>query len=244
MILVEKEVEWTGLKFSPDGKTILISTNGSMIRLIDAFSGSNLQTFTGHLNSKGIPLEASFSPDSQFVISGSTDGRIHIWNAENGTKVCVLNGDHTGPVQCVQFNPKYMMMSSSCKNMSFWLPSVDEDAWSSSWLCPAPQSYFVHIPKYYSFTLPNKKPRSAQHQYLYKIKTRSTIVVASTLEADDDNSDDADVLLSVVRAVLTTIIHQQQQQVFVQNFETHCLADNFFRFRRNFYTGVCDFSWP
>jgi len=124
---VERDVEWTGLKFSPDGKTILVSTNGSMIKLIDAFSGSCLQTFTGHINSKQIPLEASFSPDSQFVISGSTDGRVHIWNAENGTKVCVLNGDHTGPVQCVQFNPKYMMMASSCKNMAFWLPSVDED---------------------------------------------------------------------------------------------------------------------
>lgn len=129
--------EWTGLKFSPDGKTILISTNGSMIKLIDAFSGTVLQTFTGHLNTKSIPLEASFSPDSQFVISGSTDGRIHIWNAENGTKVCVLNGDHTGPVGCVQFNPKYMMMASTCKNMAFWLPSVDEDAW-------IPNLYNVH----------------------------------------------------------------------------------------------------
>ena len=56
----------------------------------------------GHLNSKQIPLEASFSPDSQFVISGSSDGRIHIWNSENGMKICVLNGDHKGPVQCVQ----------------------------------------------------------------------------------------------------------------------------------------------
>jgi len=43
--------------------------------LIDAFTGSLLQTFTGHLNSKNLPLEASFSPDSQFVISGSSDGR-------------------------------------------------------------------------------------------------------------------------------------------------------------------------
>jgi len=117
----DKDIEWTGLKFSPDGKTILISTNGSHIRLIDSFSGNTLQTFTGHLNSKNIPLEASFSPDSQFVISGSTDGRVHIWNAENGTKVCVLNGDHTEPVRCVQFNPKYMMMASACKNMAFWL---------------------------------------------------------------------------------------------------------------------------
>lgn len=124
----DKDIEWTGLKFSPDGKTILISTNGSMIRLIDAFSGNSLQTFTGHMNSKNIPLEASFSPDSQYVLSGSTDGRVHIWNAENGTKICVLKGDHTGPVRCFQFNPKSMMMASTCKNMVFWLPSLDDDA--------------------------------------------------------------------------------------------------------------------
>merc|ERR1711981_436111 len=125
---VEKDIEWTGLKISPDGKTILISTNGSMIRLIDAFNGNSLQTFTGHLNSKAIPLEASFSPDSQYVLSGSTDGRVHIWNAENGTKICVLKGDHAGPVRCFQFNPKSMMMASTCKNMVFWLPSLDDDA--------------------------------------------------------------------------------------------------------------------
>ncbi|XP_059099380.1 WD repeat-containing protein 82-like [Tigriopus californicus] len=124
---VDKDIEWTGLKFSPDGKSILVSTNGSFIRLIDSFGGSTLQTCTGHLNSKNLPLEASFSPDSQFIISGSTDGRLHIWNAESGAKVCVLNGDHSGPVQCVQFNPKYMLMASACKNMAFWLPSVDED---------------------------------------------------------------------------------------------------------------------
>ena len=98
-----KEIEWTGLKFSPDGKSILISTNGSVIKLIDSYNGTSLQTFTGdtflilhvpdppltpgHLNSKQLPLEASFSPDSQFVISGSSDGRIHIWNSENGQKV-------------------------------------------------------------------------------------------------------------------------------------------------------------
>lgn len=122
----EKECDWTGLKFSRDGKTILISTNGSIIRLIDAFHGTPLQTFTGHLNNKGIPIEASFSPDSQFVFSGSTDGRVHVWNADTGYKVCVLNADHTGPVQCVQFNPKYMMLASACTNMSFWLPTAGE----------------------------------------------------------------------------------------------------------------------
>jgi COMPASS component SWD2 len=35
------------------------------MRLIDAFTGSPLQTFAGHLNNKGIPVEGSFSPDSK-----------------------------------------------------------------------------------------------------------------------------------------------------------------------------------
>jgi len=49
--------------------------------------------------------------------TGSTDGKIHCWNTETGSKVVVLNGEHTGPVQSVQFNPKYMMLASSCTNM-------------------------------------------------------------------------------------------------------------------------------
>ncbi|KAJ8304346.1 hypothetical protein KUTeg_017929 [Tegillarca granosa] len=113
----DKDCDWTGMKFSPDGKLILISTNGQIVRLIDAFQGNPLQTFMGIANNKGIGLEASFSPDSQFVFSGSTDGRIHCWNTDTGCKVAVLNCDHPGPVQCVQFDPKYMMLATSCTNM-------------------------------------------------------------------------------------------------------------------------------
>lgn len=124
----ERECEWSGLKFSPDGKTILISTNGALIRLIDAFTGATLQTFVGRRNACGVPLEAAFSPDSQFVISGSADGRVLMWSAASGAPVAVLNGDHDNAVRCVQFNPKYMMMASACNDMAFWLPSVDDDS--------------------------------------------------------------------------------------------------------------------
>lgn len=128
----DRDCDWTGLKFSPDGKSILISTNGALIHLIDAFQGTPQQTFTGHINNKGIPLEASFSPDSQFVFSGSTDGRVHVWSTTaegggGGTRTAVLSCDHTGPVHCVQFNPKYMMLVSACTNMAFWLPSIEDN---------------------------------------------------------------------------------------------------------------------
>ncbi|XP_075677665.1 WD repeat domain 82 [Dermatophagoides pteronyssinus] len=122
----DKECDWTGLKFSPDGKIIMIYTNGNVIHLIDAFMGRPLQTLKGHVNNKGLPLEASFTPDSQFIFSGSTDGRIHAWNATNGNHFCNNQIDtHPGPVQCIQFNPKYMMLASACTTMAFWIPKIE-----------------------------------------------------------------------------------------------------------------------
>ncbi|XP_010149559.1 PREDICTED: WD repeat-containing protein 82, partial [Eurypyga helias] len=122
----DRTCEWTGLKFSNDGKLILISTNGGFIRLIDAFKGAVLHTFGGYNNSKAVTLEASFTPDSQFIMIGSEDGKIHVWNGESGMKVAVLDGKHTGPITCLQFNPKFMTFASACSNMAFWLPTIDD----------------------------------------------------------------------------------------------------------------------
>lgn len=123
----DKECDWTGLKFSPDGKIIMIYTNGSVIHIIDAFNGKPLHTLQGHANNKGLSLEASFSPDSQYIFSGSTNGQICCWNALTGTRSVIFKSDHTSPVQCVQFNPKYMMMASACNAMSFWIPAIYDD---------------------------------------------------------------------------------------------------------------------
>uniref|UniRef100_A0A8D3AZM6 Twinfilin n=1 Tax=Scophthalmus maximus TaxID=52904 RepID=A0A8D3AZM6_SCOMX len=116
-IQYDRTCEWTGLKFSNDGKLILLSTNGGALRILDAFKGVVLHSFGGYNNSKGVTLEASFTPDSQFVMIGSEDGKIHVWNAESGMKVALLDGKHTGPITCLQFNPKFMTFASACSNM-------------------------------------------------------------------------------------------------------------------------------
>lgn len=54
---------------------------------------------------------------STFGFLGSEDGKIHVWNAESGMKVALLDGKHTGPVTCLQFNPKFMTFASACSNM-------------------------------------------------------------------------------------------------------------------------------
>lgn len=123
----EKDCDWTGLKFSPNGKMIMIYTNGNVIHLIDAFNGKLLYTLTGHVNNKRLPIEASFSPDSQFVFSGSTDKRVYCWNADTGKRLAIFQTpEHQGPIQCVQFNPKMMMLATACQVMSFWIPPIGE----------------------------------------------------------------------------------------------------------------------
>lgn len=52
-----------------------------------------------------------------FLRAGSEDGKIHVWNGESGMKVAVLDGKHTGPITCLQFNPKFMTFASACSNM-------------------------------------------------------------------------------------------------------------------------------
>lgn len=145
----ESDCEWTGMNFSADGKTILISTNGQWTRLIDAYSGQmkmamkgnskvtpivRLQTkkvlflciaFPGAVNKAKIPIEASFSPDSQLVFTGGADGRVSVWNVAAGNRVCGLDGLDRKPIQCVKFNPEHMMLASAGPNLSFWLPNPE-----------------------------------------------------------------------------------------------------------------------
>jgi len=122
---LESGCDWTGIKFSLDGKLMMLTTNGAVIRIVDAYEGKPLYTLAGYQNNKGIPIEASFTPDSQFVLSGSSDGKVHVYKAETGQKTCVLSGEHTNSVTNVQFNPRFMMLASACHSLNLWAPDLE-----------------------------------------------------------------------------------------------------------------------
>ena len=54
--------------------------------------------------------------DNPAQLSGSQDGHLHVWSVKTGNKIAVLEGNHPNPIGCVAFNPKYMMVASSCNN--------------------------------------------------------------------------------------------------------------------------------
>ncbi|KAL1521158.1 hypothetical protein AB1Y20_022711 [Prymnesium parvum] len=112
------------IKFSSDGKMMLQCTAPHApqpkVLLLDAFKGNLLQTFVGHDNSAGLPLEASFSADSDYVLAGSEDGSIWRWHTRTGLSLPVLKG-HPGPVTAVKCSPTRMMMASACSYLCLWL---------------------------------------------------------------------------------------------------------------------------
>lgn len=118
--------DWTGLKFSPDGKVILITTNGTAMTLIDAYKGTVLHTLTGHENNKGIELDATFCADAQYVFSGSTDTNIMAWSVNTGQVVARLPSSHSPLIQKILFNPRFFMLATACTTLNFWIPTDEE----------------------------------------------------------------------------------------------------------------------
>ena len=112
----DRTCEWTGLKFSNDGKLILISTNGSFIRLIDAFKGVVMHVW-GLCWKQGCHIGGLIYPRLPVYYDWFRGWQYPCWNRESGIKVAVLDGKHTGPITCLQFNPKFMTFASACSNM-------------------------------------------------------------------------------------------------------------------------------
>ncbi|KAF9133480.1 DDB1- and CUL4-associated factor 6 [Mortierella sp. 14UC] len=87
------------------------------------------QTYWGHANVKTMIKEANFyGPNSEFVMSGSDDGRIFVWNKKTGRLVNVVRGDKR-VVNCLQPHPhsKFLLAASGIDNtIKIIMPTAEE----------------------------------------------------------------------------------------------------------------------
>lgn len=119
------EYEWTGMKFSPDGKSILVMTNGPLLRMVDAYAGNITHTLNSENHNKSNYV-ATFSPDAKYIFCGADGGKINCWSAETGRMVNSFQTDHPNTIEQVAFNPKYFVLGSACTHMKLWIPSTDD----------------------------------------------------------------------------------------------------------------------
>lgn len=113
---------WYEMSFSPDGSKILVNTTSDILLSLDAFR-PDIQPviLTGRKNTSSTHLGACFTPDSKYILTGTEDKHIIIYDPNNGQKVGQLNGDHVAVVTSVKCNPKYELIASGCVNTALWI---------------------------------------------------------------------------------------------------------------------------
>ena len=107
------------MKFSNCGTYILLATSDNSIVLLDAFHGVEKYKFTNFVKESSI-IECSFTPDTKYILSGSENGIVHVWNTL-GNEIIQLKS-HVEKVSCVKFSPNMCLMVSAGRNVVFWLP--------------------------------------------------------------------------------------------------------------------------
>ncbi|CAN1340229.1 Protein ANTHESIS POMOTING FACTOR 1, partial [Linum perenne] len=113
------------LKFSNDGRLMLLTTMDGHIHVLDSFRGTLLSTYNVKPVSSNSTLEASFSPDGMYVISGSGDGSVHAWSIRTGKEVASWMTYETEP-HVIKWAPGTLMFATGSSELSFWIPDLSK----------------------------------------------------------------------------------------------------------------------
>jgi WD40 repeat protein len=91
-----------GIKYSNDGKKLAIGLRSGEIKLFDSETLNQLTILNGHFKPV---LSVSFNKDNKYLVSGSSDQMIKVWNVNTQKEIKSLINEHKGTVKAVSFNP-------------------------------------------------------------------------------------------------------------------------------------------
>lgn len=113
------------VKFSNDGRLVLLTTMNGHIHVLDSSRGTLLSTYNVLPVSSSSTLEASFSPEGMFVISGSGDGSVYAWSVRSGKEVASWMSTDTEPPM-IKWAPGSLMFVTGSSELSFWIPDLSK----------------------------------------------------------------------------------------------------------------------
>lgn len=107
----------TSLQMSNDDQCVLVSCLDNEAKLFDRTSGELLCAYRGH-QSKSYRIGCAFSCDDAYVVSGSEDGSVFIWNLVEGSVAHKIPNAHYRAVSSIAYHPKGVaMLTASADGM-------------------------------------------------------------------------------------------------------------------------------
>lgn len=121
------QAPWTDMRFSADGKNLLVSTRAGMTLVIDTYDLQITRFLTGYRNTGGLDITACYTPDAGHILTGSEDGNVCVFDAgEERTMDGIVHRleGHPRPVQQVRCNPVYEQVASGCSHVVLWISAT------------------------------------------------------------------------------------------------------------------------
>ncbi|KAJ7582949.1 WD40-repeat-containing domain protein [Mycena floridula] len=118
--------ELTSVKVSRDSQFALVNNAPQEIHLWDLQLGKLVRKYTGQRQGHHVIRGCFGGVDGNFVVSGSEDRNVYVWDRDTGTLLEVLSGHGEGSVNSVAWNPRNMRMFASCSDdntIRIWEPS-------------------------------------------------------------------------------------------------------------------------
>lgn len=99
--------------------TNLICNILKIFNLLIVFFSSPLHL--GYCNPSKESIQTCFTPDSNFVLGGSQDGTVHIWNMQTSEKEEILRKPAVGSTRNIIFNPVFMCFATGGEMFHLWI---------------------------------------------------------------------------------------------------------------------------
>lgn len=105
------------IAFGPQPQT-LMTIGGTDARLWNLRDGQELMTFSPN----GVVASARYSPDNKWIVTGSWDNSVKVWNATTGASVVRLEGGHASAVNMASFSPdgEFILTASDDGTAKLW----------------------------------------------------------------------------------------------------------------------------
>ncbi|KAG6054876.1 transcriptional regulatory protein rco1 [Claviceps sp. LM77 group G4] len=97
------------VSFSHDGRSLVIGSEDSLVRVWDIATKTIRHTFSGH---KQDIYCVRFDNDGKIIASGSADKTVRIWDVEKGSHALTLTADEV--ITCVVISPDSRYVAAGC----------------------------------------------------------------------------------------------------------------------------------